>query len=54
MTMPPMTDEERQALIDAAIQNEPKRRQEEKRRRDQDRMRRQAETPWNIFTGEGE
>ncbi len=34
MSLPPLTDAEKQALIDAAIKNEPKHRQEEKRRRE--------------------
>jgi hypothetical protein len=55
MTIPPLTDEERQALIDAAIKHEPKRRQEEKRRREQaelnsDEARRRND--FDPFTGE--
>lgn len=34
MSLPPLTDEERQALIDAAIKDGEKRKKEEKRRRE--------------------
>lgn len=55
MSLPPLSDAEKQALIDAAIKQEPKRRKEEKRRRENaelnsdEAIRRRAD--FDIFSG---